>query len=365
MTEKKNFDELVNEISLKFTGDPETDFSLLFEEAGKIGDGDLARAVVRACSRVIERTLPEENRKKLERLSMTSAAVLNAEIEEIQFTLIKREYAKALPMAESLVRRIEDFKMYQDDSEEEFRCFDEFFEEILYYQIYKPSRKITRIGLNFHSIYFLYGNILFELKRFDEARAALLKGLHWNPIDFNLMSEYAETYKITGKMESFFDVTLDAFKIAFRPEHLARCYWNLGRCFRTKGLHEAANVCYYLSLRYKPAAKARSALFEIERETGTFFREPDEERIAEIAAQYGFPTGPDAGILDLANRSARFFLARRQYEDALYFLQIEFGLTESDETEALIDKAEAELLEKCRQEENEAEDTPDGEEEED
>ena len=338
MTEKKNYDELVSEISLKFTGDPETDFSLLFEEVGKVEDGDLARAVVRACSRVIERTLPEENRKKLERLSMTSAAVLNAEIEEIQFTLIKREHAKALPMAESLVRRIEDFKMYQDDSEEEFRCFNEFFEEVLYYQIYKPSRKVTRIGLKFHTIYFLYGNILFELKRYDEARAALLKGLHWNPIEFDLMSEYAETYKATGKMESFFDVTLDAFKIAFHPKDVARCYRNLGYCFTEKELYRPAAVCYELSLLYdEDSATAYHELEYIRRKSGEEFGRPTREEVDECCEEHRIPRGPDDDVVGLAVAAGRESFKREQFGWARYYLGIAYDLTQAGEIKALLD----------------------------
>lgn len=364
MDNHEEFDAIMKEIIDGLTGNPIRDIAYLRKKSREYHNHKLGRAISSACCELALSCAPKQVRERMLHSIEERVDSIGADLERASFLVFHDRFDKALELVEEVEMRICSGK-HQDSETEEYRWFSETFEESLYHRIYKPTADIVDVGLFFPWAYQLHGSILAETGDLENARVMLKKALYYNPVDFDLNAKYIETFKEDQHSDTFFETTVDAFKIAFRPEHLARCYWNLGRCFRTKGLHEAANVCYYLSLRYKPAAKARSALFEIERETGTFFREPAEERIAEIAAQYGFPTGPDAGILDLANRSARFFLARRQYEDALYFLQIEFGLTESDETEALIDKAEAELLEKCRQEENEAEDTPDGEEEED
>ena len=50
-------------------------------------------------------------------------------------------------------------------------------------------------------MYLLYGSLLVELNRIPEAQEALKKGLRWDPICFRMMSEYIETYKMSGDLE--------------------------------------------------------------------------------------------------------------------------------------------------------------------
>lgn len=287
---------------------------------------------------------------------------IGADLEKAHFFLCHGKLDEALDLVENVEKRIEPSN-YQDSEFMEYRWFSDIFEESLYHQIYKPTAEIADIGMLLPWAYRIHGSVLREQGDLEKAREMLKKALHFKPIDFDLNADYIKTFQEESDFDTFFKMTVDSFKIAYRPENMARGYRNLGFYFWVKELYEEANVCYWLSLRYEATDKAQSALFELEHEQGIALEEPSEERIAEIAARNGFPTEPDAGILDLANRSARFFLDRRQYEDALYFLRIDFALTGSDATKALIDEAEANLPAKwCKREEG-REDTPDREEE--
>lgn len=359
MDKNEEFDAIMKEIIDGLTGNPIRDIAYLRKKSQEYHDHKLGRAISSACSELALSCAPKRVREKMLHRIAERVDSIGTDLEKASFLVFHDRFDRALELVEDVEKRISSAE-HQDSETEEYRWFSETFEESLYHRIYKPTADVVDVGLFFPWTYQLHGSILAKTGDPENARVMLKKALYYNPVDFDLNVEYIETFKEDQHPDTFFEKTVDAFRIAFRPEHMARCYWNLGCYFRIKGLHEAANVCYCLSLRYEPADKTRSALFEIERETGTIFQEPAEKRIAEIAAQYKFPTGPDAGILDLANRSARFFLARRQYEDALYFLQIDFGLTKSDETKALIDKAEAGLSEKGRHEETGTEDAPDG-----
>ena len=103
---------------------------------------------------------------------------------------------KALKMIEDLVVKVEDLNMFQDDSVSEYHAFDELFEEVLYRHIYEPQKDVRRAQIPYTEIYLLYGSLLVELNRLEDARKQLEKGLRWNPICFSIMSEYIETFKM-------------------------------------------------------------------------------------------------------------------------------------------------------------------------
>ena len=364
MDKNEEFDAIMKGIIDGLTGNPLRDIAYLRKKSREYHNHRLGRAISSACCELALSYAPKGTREKILLRIAEQVKSIGADLERAEFHMSHGRFEKALELVEEVEKRIRSAKR-QDSETEEYRWFGEKFEEYLYNRIYRPTAEITDAGPLFPWAYHLHGSILAETGNLKEARENLKKALCYAPVSFNLYAGYIETFKGAPDLDTFFQMTVGAFRIAFRPENMALCYRNLGYYFQIRENSEAANVCYFLSLRYEPTAEAQSALFEIERETGTVFQEPSEERIAEIAAQYGFPAGPDAEILDLADRSARFFLARRQYEDALYFLRIDYGLTKSDGTKALIDEAEADLLEKCRQGEGEIKNTPDGEEKKD
>ena len=127
----------------------------------------------------------------------------------------------------------------------------------------------------------LYGSQLVELNRIPEAQEALKKGLRWDPICFRMMSEYIETYKMSGDLEQFYILTKEAFKIAFRSTDLARCYRNLGYYFVEKKLWSEAISCNLLSLEYDNEAKAaQSELYYINSATDAKIPDPSPNRDA-------------------------------------------------------------------------------------
>ena len=84
-----------------------------------------------------------------------------------------------------------------------------------------------------------------------------------------------------GDLNNFFRLTVDAFKIAFRPQHVARCYRNLGYYFVEKELYSEAIACYLLSLQFeKDALQVQSELYYINSKTDGKVKEPSIEEIS-------------------------------------------------------------------------------------
>jgi tetratricopeptide (TPR) repeat protein len=203
----------------------------------------------------------------------------------------------------------------------------------------EPEKDLRPAQLPYTEIYLLYGSLLVEMKRYAEAQEALRKGLRWNPVSFNMTSEYIETYKVTGDLEKFFSLTKEAFKIAFRSSDVARCYRNLGYFFVEKKLWSEATACYLLSLQYDHDSKtAQSELYFINSSAEGKIQEPSIDQAREYREKYGFPIGADEDVIGLAVSYGKHFLEQGALNAAKYFLSIAYDLTGSDDILKIIEQ---------------------------
>ena len=173
MSENKDFDSMMREITSGFTGDPTKDMPYLQEKCEEYKNHEMAQEILRACGRLMYDMIPDDKKEELNKAINNDSSGMEAALEEIRFNIYKKNYDKALKMLEDLVRKVEDLNMYQDDRVSEYHLFDEFFEEILYRHKYNPTKDLRRAQIPYTEIYSLYGGLLVELKQLDRAREAL------------------------------------------------------------------------------------------------------------------------------------------------------------------------------------------------
>ena len=229
--------------------------------------------------------------------------------------------------------------MFSDDQVSEYHCFNEFFEEALYEYHAEPSKDLRHATYPLDVIYTQYGSLLVDLNRPKDAEAALDKALRWNPADVKIMFERAETRKLQGDMQGFFQMTLDAFKYAFRPKQVARCFRNLGFYFTEKELWEESVACHTMSLQFDNQSNlAMSELYYIQQKAGKVIPPPKMDRFREISEQYGFPAGADRDVLGLSYNYGKHFAEQGNTAAARYCWEITYDLTDDEEIKELIDK---------------------------
>lgn len=338
MANNKDFDQLMHEITSGLTGDNKTDLAYLQEKCEAYKNHELGKEIIRACARMMYDMIPDDKKAELDKLIGNDAAGTNSILEEVRFNIYKKNYDKALSIMEPLVNKFDEAQPFQDDQVSEYRIFDETFEEILYGFLYRPEKDIRHAPVPLTEVYLLYGSLLVELNRISDAQEALKKALHWNPVSFKITSEYMETFKMTGDLDSFFKLTVDAFKIAFRPPHVARCYRNLGYYFVEKELYSEAIACYLLSLQFeKESRQVQSELYYINSKTGGKIKQPSMTEVRQYAEKYGFPLGADDDILGLSFSYGKYFYQEKKTEAAKYFFGITYDLTDDDEIKKIID----------------------------
>ena len=338
MANNKEFDLIMHDITSGLTGDPNVDMSYLNEQCEKYSNHELGKEIARACGRLIYEMIPEDKKAELNKVIGNDNAGTESIMEEVRFNIYKRDFNKAFNLIEPLVQKLEDGKPFEDDRVSEYHTFAESFEEVLYIFRSKSEKDVREATIPLADIYLLYGSILVDLKRIQEGQEAFKKALRWNPTNFLITSEYIETYKVIGDMDSFFKLTIDAFRIAFRPQHVARCYRNLGFYFVEKQLFSEAIACYLLSLQYeKDSKQAQSELYFINNQAEAPMKQPTLDDVKQYADKYGFPIGADQDILGLSYSYGKHFYDDRQFDAAKYFFDITYGLTEDAEIKKLID----------------------------
>ena len=97
--------------------------------------------------------------------------------------------------------------------------------------MYKPEKELRRAQYPYDEIYSMQGSMYIDLSDLDKARECLKKALSWNPVNARISFEYAETFKIAGDMETFFEESKKIQKIALHSRDVARFLRNVGYYF--------------------------------------------------------------------------------------------------------------------------------------
>jgi tetratricopeptide (TPR) repeat protein len=336
--DNKEFDRIMHDITSGLTGDPKNDVPYLMEQCEVYKDHEMGKEIVRACGRLVYEIIPDDKKNELNKVIKNDNTGTESILEEVRFNIYKQNYEKALSLIEPLVCQLDEESPYQDDQVSEYHTFFETFEEVLYGFRYKPEKDLRNAPVPLAEIYLLYGSLLVDLKRIEEAQEAFKKALHWNPVSFMITSEYVETYKVLGDYDTFFKLTIDAFKIAFHPQDVARCFRNLGFYFVEKELYAEAIATYLMSLQYeKDSKQAQSELYYINSKTEGNIKQPSMDDLTHYSEKYGFPMGADQDILGLSFSYGQHFYKEKAMEAAKYFLGITYGLTEDPEIKKLLD----------------------------
>lgn len=330
---------ILNEITSGLTGEYDVDIHYLKEQMEKYKNHELSKEILRACGRITYDLLPEDKKKELKRVIDEDSKVTKTAIKKIRFNMFEGNIEKAFKLSEALVNKVDGVPIFDNDSASEYYSFDTTFEEILYEYYNRPQRTIRSAAIPYSEIYYIHGNLLFELKRIPEAQVYLEKSLRWNPASCPVAFEYIETFKAERKLDKFFELTKAQFKYAYKPEYMARCYRNLGFYFIEEEEYSVAVGCFLMSLIYEPDNKlAPSELYYIQSTAPEKYHEPTSEQLNQYAQEYGFPIGAPEAIIGLAHEYSKKALDDNKIDWAIYFLEIFCGLTEDETASQLLEQ---------------------------
>ena len=215
-------------------------------------------------------------------------------LEEIHVQISQKNFTKALSMTEKLVNSLPPW--YQDDKVTEYRSLRNLLEYNLYMQIYNPIKDIKVFHEDFQSVYYIYGFILFELQRYEDAIIMLEKSINFNPINTVPLFELAEVYKAKKDWKKFLEITNQCHKIAYSIEELARVYRNLGFYYTEQKKYDIALALVFTSFYFDITDIARHEIKYISNHSGIDFRTFSVEKCVALLQEYGIHYGPDENL---------------------------------------------------------------------
>lgn len=334
-----DYEEIMLEIKSNLCGEAEIDLMYLQEQLIKYKNCESFEELLWGIGRLIFEALSEEQKQELSQALVNNGQVLSVVLEEAQNEIAQQNYDRGITLLESLVEKIgAAAPRFEEDMENEYLCFDNLLEEILYRQLYKTGKKIRHVPQEYADTYLVYGNLLLEMGRFKEARKALLKSNRWNPIKVETLFELGEIYKANQQFKRYLDINFKALSHAYTALKLARCYRNLGYYYMEKENYELATALYSFSVRYdKESNIASAALQYISHKSGKRAIPPSFERCGELFAENGIQFGPNKLVLNIAVSLGDQARDAQAFEEAGYYYSIAYELTGDPQVKGWID----------------------------
>lgn len=178
--------------------------------------------------------------------------------------------------------------------------FDDVFQLLLWVNLHHPQKK--GFALPDTNLFYLLGYALVEINDFETAKNYFQSALKINPCDVNSRFEIMDILKKEKDLEGILKTLQDTYNYIYTPVDMARLYRYYGWVFIEIEAWRAAIATYFLSALYADEAGIESAeggLGYIEEVTGKEIDEPDDSEMEALAAEYHFPLGPNAKVLDI------------------------------------------------------------------
>lgn len=330
------YSEIIDEIKSQLTGNDEEDRKYLQEQMEKYKEHKLAKEIIKECARMLFDLLPINTQTRLSDAIEDEKEKTAEKIKKIRKCVAERKLDDAMEQCINLIDEVESTHFFNEDEVSEYYSFDNLFKRILFEHYHKTQKEIRESGIPYDEIYYIYGNILFELKRYDEAKVYLEKALKWNPTSSVIAFEYIELFKVKKDYETFFKLTKDHFKYAFQRKDLARCFRNYGYYFIEKQDYIPAITCYLFSELYDQNDIAENQIKYIKSKDET--ADVDVELIEKYAEKYGFETRASKETIYMAYAWAKKAIEEERKDFAIYFLSIVDDLIDDEEVKETLKK---------------------------
>ncbi len=332
---------IMAKIESGLTGDRDRDAHYLYRMVEQYQDSEYAEEIARGCADLLRQMIPEEGQKTLD-LLMKMDQEVNEALMDAQKQMSVGHMKEARQILDAAVKKVESYKLYQDTTGEEYRTFEEPFEQALYLYRSGTKRRIQRADESLQRLYFLYGYLLAEHAEMGKARAMLKKAQHFNPVSASIGLQIADTYKQEGKLNRFAKETMGVFRNAFKEETIAACLRNLAYFFAEKGFWQESYDFNLLSLTFDE--NDEETMHELDyvsnsaREEGLDLHQPKPEDFAGYEKRYGFLTHADPDVIGIAWSTGKHDFEEGNARSAAYFLTIVYSLTHDEEAKAMLDR---------------------------
>lgn len=211
-------------------------------------------------------------------------------IKNKQYIVAKRELENIIAM--------EEFKVPEDEQATHYSFYN-YIEAAIYFNKYRPQKKNINPNNNIAEVYFFLGYIEYENKNCEKAIEYLDKGLEWNPVSVQIMSEKINVYRSMGDWEKYRVEIEKAYEFIYEVPLMAKYYRDLGFYYTEKGLFDVSNALYSYSRYFVDDELVRNELMYIAQQEHREPRFSTMEEIEYLFKKYNIPQGISNNIIQI------------------------------------------------------------------
>ena len=336
------YEEIMEEIKSGLTGNPDEDGKYLLEQSEKYQHHELSKEITRGIGRLLVEVFPQEVRAQFSQAFANESLGIESAVEEATFQMSRKDFDKASEILETAVKKVENDAgervLFADDTVSEYHRFSNYFEEVLYKCVESPTRELHQISEPLDVLYTVYGTLLVEQKRFDEASDALNKAIQINPINLQARFERNEIDKLNGNLDAYMEATKGCMKIAYTSKDLGRCYRNLGYCYIANKEYKIAIALYTISMHFdSESLNPKAELFYIRQKTGKDVELPPMVEIKKLLKKNKIQIGASEEVLGTALALAQKAVEQGMNDMARSCFLTFYDLTGDEKIKELID----------------------------
>lgn len=209
------------------------------------------------------------------------------QINDVKQDIQNKNFANAQLKLESMLNN-EKIKNVEDENNV-YYTFNNYVEMLLFYNMYKPNKKLVNIDTNISEIYYYLGVINVETKNFGKAIEYFDNGLKWNPVDVSIMFQKVATFRILKELERYKAEIEKTYRYIYNSSYMARYFNELGWYYAEKRIFDLANALYTVSLTYINTEIANNELKYIAQQENRDVKKSSKEEIDKLFKNYNIP----------------------------------------------------------------------------
>lgn len=287
---------IIHQLKAQFNQDRAHDLQVIRDYCETLTDSPEDQAILAAVARFSLTEYPDpEAIQKAEKLGQ-AIKQFDARVTELQKMAAAKKFEEA---AAGFAEILQDMDPIETE-DKRFLSFNHPFESILFQARNRDKRTVVQISNLPEILYYQYATILFELKRFDEAREQLKKCLKLNPCNARAYFELAEVEKASQNLEEVRRLTAEVHPYIYTRPQLAHYYRNQAFLANMDGKFRLAVAMVYVSLDYEEHAIARAQLNALAKVKGTDLSRPKTEEIQKLIQDTDIQLGPNKDVYGIA-----------------------------------------------------------------
>ena len=335
------YEEIIKEIKANLGENRDLNRQYLSSQIEVYKDHPYNKEIIKEISRMMWDCLSEDEKQEFIEISERENPIMDI-LNDIYYDIENGKYETP---REELNAFMETFpEMFEDDKVSEYHYFTNPLEDLIFRKYIGAEKELRYIPDNqpLLDLYYVYGFLLLENQEYDRAEEYLKKAIRINPVSARIILELTEIYKVhTYTYNEYFIRTCDALKYSYYPQDIARCYRNLGNYYLQENQMKTALALYIYSMEFEASPLAYTEIKYIQSKNDNM--ELTLNECIEIIESKNIQLGVNPFIIETLNELIKEYEKNKLYNQALYFMELQFDLTHDVETLELMNETREKL----------------------